>query len=197
MGCLCPVVLPCALLPTQAHSAACSATHLSRYSYMLNYPSRYTHSHARRWTLILVSQTEVLSQSATPVSSRQGMLFLLGGNTDLCSVFAQPPISSQGHGVKVVMPPAMWRKMVHVDTSFLQPIHALRSAFERWVPVSLCLVLPFSGIKDHLIVISWLDFQVSFLDLPPRQAVILRFVMTAMRNFEAKPLLEALSHTHA
>lgn len=134
---------------------------------MLNHPSRYTHSHACRWTLILVSQTEVLSQSATPVSSRQGMLFPLGGNTDLCSVFAQPPVSSQGHGEKVVMPPAMWREMVHIDTLFLQPTHALRSAFEGWVPASLCLVLPFGGVKDHLIVISWLDFQVTILDLPP------------------------------
>lgn len=77
-----------------------------------------------------MSQTEVLFQSATPVSSRQGMLFPPGGNIDLCSVFAQPPIYSQGRGEKMVMPPAMWREKVNVDTSFLQPTHALRSALE-------------------------------------------------------------------
>lgn len=126
----CPVVLPCALLPTQAHSAVRSATHLSRYSYMLNHPSMYTHSHASRWTLILVSQTEALFQSATPVSSRQGMFFPPGWNIGLCCVFAKPPIYTQDHGRKLVVPPAMWRERMNFGILFLQPIHAPRSALQ-------------------------------------------------------------------
>lgn len=39
------------------------------------------------------------------------------------------------------------------------------------------------------------EFPVSFLGLPP-QAIILRSVMTTMRNCEAKPLLEAICPTH-
>jgi len=90
----------------------------------------YTHSHACRWTSILVSQTEVLFQSATPVSSRQGMLFPTGGNIDFCRVFAQPPVYSQGHGERMVMAPATWREKVNVNTSFLQPTYALRFVLE-------------------------------------------------------------------
>ena len=112
------------------HTQLSAQTHLSRYSYMLNHPLMYTHSHARRWTLILICQTKVLFQSATPVSSRQGMLFPHEGNIDLCSVFAQSPVYSQGRREKMVMPPAMWRERVNVDTSFLQPTHAPWSALE-------------------------------------------------------------------
>lgn len=34
------------------------------------------------------------------------------------------------------MPPAMWKERVNVDTSFLQPAHAVRSTLEG---VAVCL----------------------------------------------------------
>lgn len=88
----------------------------------------------------------------------------------------------------------MWKERINVDTSFLQPTHALRCALEE---LAVCLnpVPPFVGVKDHLLTFSGLNFQSPRLAFPP--ATILRCVMTTMINFEAKPLLEAMCPTQA
>lgn len=154
---------------------------------LIHHPSMHTHSCACRWTLSLVSQTQVLFQSATPVSSRQDVLPSWRRH--------RPPLEGVCSTTHLLSGPggkdgdAMWRERMSAVTSFLKPTHVLRSVLEGCQHALVwCLFLVWQrSISSPFLA----KFPVSFLDLPS-QAVNPSSATTTMRNLNIKSLLEAI-----
>lgn len=160
----------CALL--LCHALCCPRKHTQLCAERPTYLDIHTHWITLRCTLIATLADGLwsswarlkFSSNLPPLCPQDRGCSSLLEETDCCSVFAQPPVYSQGHGEKLVMPPAMWRERVNVDTSFFQPTYALRSAFEGYQHAELrCFLLVGWKTIHHFIA----EFTVSFLGLSP------------------------------